>query len=160
MVVVAAGIALTILAERQRAAAVPPSPPDHGTARTFGGSTGFDVAVSDVRVDAAGRVALSVSFHNSSSSQQRADPLDFSLRDASGATAKPVFDASCPRWTRADLHPAGGAGQRPRDADARQVGPDFGPVPLCFTVDHPGGSTLVWNPDVGVFGAPVPIALH
>jgi len=137
--------------------------PDQGSASAFGRLAGFDVTVSDVHLaDAAGRVAVAVSFRNTSSVQQRADPLDFTFRDASGATARPVFDASCPRWTRADLHPAGGARQSPRDSDAQQVGIDFGPVPLCFSVAHAAtaGATLVWDPDVGFFGTPVAIPLR
>jgi hypothetical protein len=140
-----------------------PGPPDHGSANTFGRAAGFDVTVSDFQeTDAGALVTIEVTFRNSSSTQQRADPQDFTFRDASGATASPRFDASCPHWTRADLHPAGGAGQSPRDADAQQVGPDYGPVPLCFTVAHPGagGPTLVWNPDIGLLGAPVAIPLR
>lgn len=162
-VIVAAGVALSALVHPQPGAPSQPAMPDHGSARGLTGPAGFDVTVSDVRVPAAGgRITLQVSFHNASSRQQRADPLDFTLREASGATARPVFDQACPRWTRADLHPAGGASQSPRDAEAQQVGPAFGPVPLCFAVDHPviAGATLVWTPDIGFFGAPVPIALR
>lgn len=162
-VIVAAGLAVTTLVLPRRDAGSRPSVPDHGSARAFTGTPGFDVTVTDVRLpDATGRVTVAVSFHNASSTQQRADPEDFTLRDGSGPPVGPVFDAACPRWPRADLHPAGGAGQSPRDADARQVGQDFGPVPLCFAVPHPvtGAPTLVWTPDVGFFGASVPIALR
>lgn len=156
------GIGLAALVLPRAVAPTPASVPNHGSASTFGRPAGFDITVSDVHVpDGAGRVTLSVSFHNSSSTQQRAEPIDFTLRDASGATSRPVFDASCPRWTRADLHPAGGAGQGPRDADARQVGPDFGPVPLCFDVARAtSGATLVWDPDIGLLGTPVAIPLR
>jgi hypothetical protein len=140
-----------------------PGSPDRGSANTFGRPAGFELTVSDVRgPDASDRVAMDVSFHNTSSTQQRAEAVDFTYRDASGTTARPVFDAACPRWNRADLHPAGGAGQPPRDADAQQVGTDFGPVPLCFLVAHPaaGGATLVWDPDIGLLGSPVTIPLR
>jgi hypothetical protein len=155
------GIALAALA-LPRTAPARAAVPDHGSAGAFGRPAGFDVTVTDVHVpDGAGRVTLSVSFHNSSSTQQRAEPIDFTLRDPSGATVRPVYDAACPRWTRADLHPAGGAGRRPRDADARQVGSDFGPVPLCFDVTRPAaGAALVWDPDIGLLGTPVAIPLR
>ena len=156
-----AGIAVITVLPRADIGARP-SPPDRGSASTFGHPAGFDVTVGDVHLpDAGGRVTMTVTFHNSSSTQQRADPLDFTFRDASGATARPLFDAACPRWTRADLHPAGSAGEGPRDSDAQQVGVDFGPVPLCFTVARaPAGATLLWDPDIGLVGTPVAIPLR
>jgi hypothetical protein len=161
--VVVGGAAVVFLVLRPGEAGARPGQPDQGSASSLGRLAGFDVTVSDVHVpDAAGRVTLAVSFRNTSSVQQRADPQDFTFRDASGATAQPVFDAACPRWTRADLHPAGGASQTPRDSDARQVGTSFGPVPLCFAVAHPAtsGPTLVWDPDIGPLGTPVAIRLR
>lgn len=160
-VVVIAGIAvIVVVLPRQRAA--PQAVPDHGVATTLGAPVGFEVAVSDVHMPAGGgRVTLNVTFHNSSKRQQRADPLDFSFLDRAGDYASPVFDDSCPRWTRTDLHPEGGASQPPRDADASQAGPDFGPVPLCFDVPHITGVTrLVWSPDVGLISTPVAIELR
>ena len=161
--VVIGGAAVAFLVLRPGAAVARPGQPDQGSAATFGRLAGFDVTVSDVSLpDAGGRVTLAVSFRNTSSVQQRADPQDFSFRDASGATARPVFDATCPRWTRADLHPAGGANQSPRDSDAQQVGTSFGPVPLCFSVAHAptDGATLVWDPDIGFLSTPVAIPLR
>jgi len=160
--VVIAGAGVTVVLLPHGDAGSPSSVPDHGSAVTFGGRAGFDVSVSDVHVpDTAGRVTLAVSFRNTSSSQQRADPQDFAFRDGSGGVVRPLFDATCPRWRRADLHPAAGASQSPRDADAQQVGPDFGPVPLCFSVAHPAARpTLVWDPDVGFLGTPVTIPLR
>jgi len=160
--VVIAGAGVTVVLLPHGDAGSPSSVPDHGSAVTFGGRAGFDVSVSDVHVpDTAGRVTLAVSFRNTSSSQQRADPQDFAFRDGSGGVVRPLFDATCPRWRRADLHPAAGASQSPRDADAQQVGPNFGPVPLCFSVAHPAARpTLVWDPDVGFLGTPVTIPLR
>jgi hypothetical protein len=140
------------------------SSPDRGAASDLiGGPVGFQLTVGDVRLPAAGgMVTMTVSFHNTSAAQQRADPQDFTLREGTGAAAGPTFDATCPRWTRADLHPTGGAAAPPRDADARQVGVSFGPVPLCFAVAHPasGGLTLIWNPDVGLLGSPIAVPLR
>lgn len=160
---VVAGVAVAVLVLRPGDIGTRTGRPDQGSASAFGRLAGFEVAVSDVHLaDGAGRVAMAVSFRNTSSTQQRADPQDFTFRDASGGTARPVFDASCPRWTRADLHPAGGARQGPRDPEAQQVGTDFGPVPLCFSVAHAAtaGATLVWDPDIGFFGTPVAIPLR
>jgi hypothetical protein len=163
LAVVAVGAAaVAFLVLRPTELATRPGQADQGSASTFGRTAGFDVTVSDVNVpDGAGRVTLAVSFRNTSTVQQRADPQDFTFRDASGATARPVFDATCPRWTRADLHPAGGTGRSPRDSDAQQVGTTFGPVPLCFSVAHAAtGATLVWDPDIGLLGTPVAIPVH
>jgi len=162
-VVVVGGAGLAFLVLRPSEIATRQGQPDRGSASTFVRSAGFEVTVSDVHVpDAAGRVTLAVSFHNTSTVQQRADRQDFTFRDASGATARPVFDATCPRWTRADLHPAGGASRSPRDSDAQQVGTEFGPVPLCFEVAHAAtdGPTLVWDPDIGFLSTPVAIPLR
>jgi hypothetical protein len=161
LVVGVAAVAFLVL--RPTEIATRPGQPDQGSASTFGHLAGFDVTVSDVHLpDAAGRVTLAVSFRNTSSAQQRADPQDFTFRDASGASARPEFDATCPHWTRADLHPAGEAGRSPRDSDAQQVGTAFGPVPLCFSVAHAptSGPTLVWDPDIGLLGTPVAIPLR
>jgi hypothetical protein len=136
---------------------------DRGSATTFGAAVGFDLTVTDVHIpDGAGRVTMALSFHNTSSSQQRADPGDFTFRDSSEAAVRPVFDTVCPHWTRADLHPRGQAGQAPRDADAQQVGPEFGTVPLCFPLARAASRrpTLVWEPDVGVLSTPIAIALR
>lgn len=139
------------------------SVPNQGSATEFGrGPVGFKVTVTDVRIPASrGTLSLSVSFLNTSSEQQRADPRDFALRDAQGERSRPVLDAGCPRWTRADLHPSGGGSQAPRDSDAQQVGTTFGPVPLCFAVAHPAerGLQLIWDPDIGLLGTPVAIQL-
>jgi hypothetical protein len=161
-VVLVGGAAVAFLVLRPTEIAARPGRPDQGSASSLGRLAGFDVTVSDVQVpDGPGRVTLAVSFRNTSSMQQRADPQDFTFRDASGATARPVFDATCPRWTRADLHPSGGT-QSPRDSDAQQVGTAFGPVPLCFQVARAptDGPTLVWAPDIGLLARPVAIPLR
>lgn len=161
--VAVAGVAVAVLVLRPGATGTRPGLPDQGSASTLGRLAGFDVTVSDVHVpDGPGRVTVAVTFRNTSSVQQRADPLDFRFHDASGAAVGPVFDTACPRWTRADLHPAGGARRNPRDSDAQQVGTEFGPVPLCFAVAHAAtaGPTLVWDPDIGLLGSPVAIPLR
>ena len=132
--VVVGGAGLAFLVLRPSEIATRQGQPDQGSASTFVRPAGFEVTVSDVHVpDAAGRVTVAVSFHNTSTVQQRAD-----------------------------LHPAGGASQSPRDPDARQVGTEFGPVPLCFEVAHGAtdGPTLVWEPDIGLIGTPVAIPLR
>jgi hypothetical protein len=159
MALVAAGT-LVFLAR-----SIPPvqSAPDGGSASTLiGGPVGFELAISDVHIPAAGGlVTMAASFRNTSPAQQRADPLDFTLRDGPGATVRPTFDAACPRWARADLHPAGGQSRSPRDAGARQVGASFGPVPLCFAVAHPSAApTLMWSPDIGLLGSTIAIPLR
>jgi hypothetical protein len=159
---VVACVAVALLVLRPGEVGTEPALPDRGSASSFGRQAGFAITVSDVHIpDAAGVVTMAVSFRNTSSGQQRADPQDFSFRDGSGAT-RPTFGVTCPRWTRADLHPAGGAGQSPRDSDAQQVGTEFGPVPLCFSVAHAvtAKATLVWDPDIGFFGTPVEIPLR
>lgn len=164
-ILVVVGLATTAAFLRSRAA-VPAqqSAPNHGSATEFArGPAGFKVTVTEVRIPSGpGRLSLSVSFLNTSSEQQRADPRDFTLRDTRGTRTRPVFDSACPHWTRADLHPAGGASEAPRDGDAKQVGTTFGPVPLCFTVAHPAakGLDLIWDPDIGLLGTPVAIPLR
>src|SRR5579859_8158987 len=141
------------------------SAPDSGAASTLvGGPVGFRLTVGDVRLPAAGGMAtMAVSFGNTSGAQQRADPQDFTLRGGTAAAVRPTFDAACPRWARADLHPAGGQAEPPRDPEARQVGVSYGPVPLCFAVARQasgGGLTLIWDPDVGLLGSPIAIPLR
>jgi len=109
-------------------------------------------------------VRVQVSFTNTSSSQQRADLGDFSLQDATGATRQPLTGGdACPAWPKTDLHAAANDGQPPRDAAAQQVGPSFGPVPLCFAVagDPDGEFHLQWDPDVSVafLSSPVEVLL-
>lgn len=160
-------------------AAATPVPPDQGTAHsTFVGNAGFAVAVTQVERDAhipaapdpgAGLhyLAVRVQFRNSSAQQQRADPRDFQLVDATGASRPPTFLAAssgCARWRMADLYPNGPGSARPRDPEAVQAGRTFGPVPLCFAAagDPNGSLTLVWDPDVALplFDTPTRITLQ
>jgi hypothetical protein len=109
-------------------------------------------------------VRVQVAFANASTSQQRADLHDFSLIDATGAHRPPVTGGdSCPAWPVTDLHPNRDDGRPPRDAEANQAGPAFGPMPLCFPV---GGNPdaelrLQWDPDVSIafLSAPVEVLL-
>ena len=114
----------------------------------------------------AGRqlVRVEVSFASTTSAQQRADRQDCSLRDGTGATLQPITGGdACPAWAMADLHSASSVGQPPRDAGAEQVGPSFGPVPLCFAVaGNPDGELrLEWDPDVSIafLSSPVEVLL-
>ena len=109
-------------------------------------------------------VRLQVAFANAPSGQQRADLHDFSLLDATGAHRQPVTGGDgCPAWPKSDLHATANDGRRPRDADANQVGPSFGPVPLCFAVggNANGELYLQWDPDVSIafLSAPVQVLL-
>lgn len=135
------------------------SPPDrasvnHGEAGTaVGGKVGFSVDVDSVQrgVDMSGStlVVVTVTFHNSSGAQQRADPLDFSLQTGDKARG-PVFVAGtdCAQWPRTDLYPAHASGQAPRDPGGGRAGQSFGPSTVCFADPGPGSLSLVWDPDV------------
>ena len=140
--------------------------PNQGSAHTLFGAAGYDLTVEQVERQpqlpgapspAVGLsyLRLQISFQNHSTDQQRADPLDFTLRDSSG-TREPSFfgagDGTCGRWQRADLHAAGHERDQPRDREAKQVGPSFGPVPLCFQVARGAEAalTLLWHPDLGL----------
>lgn len=161
--IVVAALAVVTVPRRVQPPAQTSTVADHGTAPRLDGPSGFAVAVSDVRVlSGTGRVIMALTFRNTSSNQQRADPGDFQLRTPSGTTVRPAFDASCPSWNRADLHAGGGSAQSPRDSDAYQVGPVFGPVPLCFSLPDPVscGLALIWDPDLGLLGTAVSIPLH
>jgi hypothetical protein len=109
-------------------------------------------------------VRLQVGFTNTSPAQQRADPGDFSLQDATGAVRRPITGGdACPAWPKTDLHAAANDGQPPRDAGSPQTGPSFDPVPLCFAVagDPDGQLLLHWDPDVSVafLSSPVEVLL-
>ena len=109
-------------------------------------------------------VRVLVRFSNTSASQQRADRTDFSLQDATGASRQPITGGdACPAWRKTDLHATENDGQPPRDAGAPQVGPSFGPVPLCFAVaGNPDGELrLRWDPDVSIpfLSSPVEVLL-
>jgi hypothetical protein len=109
-------------------------------------------------------VRVDVSFASTTSAQQRADRRDFSLRDSTGTMRRPITGGdACPAWAMADLHAASSIGQPPRDAGAEQVGPSFGPVPLCFAIaGNPDGELrLEWDPDVSIafLSSPVEVLL-
>jgi hypothetical protein len=184
VVVAAATLAAFVIIWRTGAESAAPGaatmvPTDQGTAHsTFVGNAGFAVAVSALERDAhmAGApdpgaglhyVALRVQFRNTSAQQQRADPADFQLRDALGVSRAPTFPsagASCTRWRMTDLNPGGPGTRSPRDSEAEQTGPLFGPVALCFAAggDSNGPLTLVWDPDVSLplFDTPTRIPLQ
>lgn len=156
-----------------------PAPPDQGAAHSiFAGNAGFAIAVKQVERSAAITsapatgtglqfVAVRVAFRNSSELQQRADPADSHLVDASGVSRQPTFlsgSSSCTRWQMTDLYPNGPGSAAPRDPKAEQAGRTFGPVPLCFAAagDPNRPLTLVWDPDVGLplFDTPTRVALR
>jgi hypothetical protein len=131
---------------------------DWGSAGTIlGGTTGFTVRVTalqpDVLVDGHDYTVLDVVFANTSDSQQRADPVDFTLTNNAGDTRQPIVDGhgACAPWPRTDLYPHGGQGQPLRDSGAGSAGQNFGPVTLCFPSEAATGRlTLIWDPDVSM----------
>ena len=152
---------------------------DQGTAHAAMGAVNTQFAVTVAHLQRAATipgapppasglhyVTLAVTFTNQSTAQQRANPLDFHLIDASGATRPPTFlapNTSCPRWPMADLYPNGLGSASPRDASATQAGRTFGPQPLCFVAggSADGSLTLIWDPDVSfLFDTPTRIALQ
>ena len=131
---------------------------DWGTAGTIlGGTSGFTVHVTSVQrtepIDSHDYAVLELVFANTSPSQQRADPIDFTLLAGGGSARQPIFVAhsECAEWPLTDLYPNGDAGQPLRDAGGNAAGRMFGPVTLCFS-PPPARSplTLVWDPDVSV----------
>jgi hypothetical protein len=134
----------------------------------LGGTAGFTVRVTHVQRDArvSGKLytVLTLMFANTSDSQQRADPLDFTLVDGSGINRQPMFvgGGDCAKWPRTDLYPRQDVGQPLRDADGRAAGKTFGPATLCFQAE-PSRSvlSLVWDPDVSLpfFDSPTHIPL-
>lgn len=137
--------------------------PNHGqAAREFGGRVGFTVDVTQVDRESA-RLVLHLTFRNTSSEQQRANPADFRLEDATGWHAAPVFEAPCADWGRVDLYPPGATSQPLRDPNGTRAGATWLGT-LCFP-EPPGESaalTLVWEPDVafGPLSVPVRISLR
>ncbi len=160
---VLAGLALVNLTAGQ-GSAPDRAQPDRGMAGTnIGGKAGFELRVSGLQRLAsvpgqpappagAHYVVVRVTFQNSSRDQQRADPLDFHLRDGTNSSRQPVFFGSgdCARWPRTDLQPAGAGAQPLRDPGAQPAGPEWGPTPICFLAyGDPGAAlTLIWDPDV------------
>lgn len=153
---------------------------DHGVAHAAMGAVNTQFSVTVTRLQrgttisgapapASGLhyVTVAVSFKNQSDAQERANPQDFQLVDATGVTRSPTFlaapNAQCPRWTIADLYPNGPGSAAPRDAQATQAGRTFGPQPLCFAAGGPpdGSLTLIWDPDVSfLLDSPTRIALQ
>ena len=67
--------------------------------------------------------------------KNRADPLDFQVRDAAGEQSPAVFDASgCEHWASFEIPYSEG----------------FGPRPICFRPAGAGPLTIVWGPDLGL----------
>jgi hypothetical protein len=135
----------------------------------LGGTAGFTVRVTNIQRDAQVNgnpyTVLTLMFVNTSASQQRADPLDFTLVDGSSVDRKPIFvgRGDCAEWPRTDLYAKRDAGQPLRDADGRAAGQTFGPVTLCFHAE-PSKSVLglIWDPDVSLpfFDSPTHIPLR
>ncbi|HEV1997823.1 MAG TPA: hypothetical protein VGR61_06805 [Candidatus Dormibacteraeota bacterium] len=76
--------------------------------------------------------------------QNRADLLDFQVRDSQGRQSKPVFDApGCGHWDSSEIpYPQ-----------------SLGPKPICFRPDGPPPLTVVWGPDLGLLFDDVRIPL-
>ncbi|HKW06786.1 MAG TPA: hypothetical protein VJS19_04380 [Candidatus Dormibacteraeota bacterium] len=113
-----------------------------------GAPAGFEVDVTSVEAQ-SNQLVLTVVFRNHTQPQmfeavsyRHTSPADFTLR-AGGRTLRPVFSADCPNWPEVDVNR--GATSAPRQ--------------LCFAVTSPAGTSLVWDPDLGVIPEPVSIAL-
>jgi hypothetical protein len=124
---------------------------DWGAAGTnLGGTSGFTVRVTNVQrnalVNGNPYTVLNLMFANTSDSQQRADPVDFTLTDGSGVNRQPLFvgHSDCAGWPRTDLYPKGDVGQPLRDADGRAAGQTFGTVSLCFQSELSTSTLTLW----------------
>lgn len=159
------GIYLSLTAARQQT-------PVHAAIPNQGDAGGFllhvigvDREASDPIFTGPGHlVKVVVTFENTTSSQQRADPADFGLQgQRAGSDVHPTHlpSGDCRQWQRADLYPPRGGGGALRDADAQRAGPTFGPVTLCFTpATTTGRLFLHWAPDIGLIGGDVRIPLR
>jgi hypothetical protein len=134
--------------------------PNAGQAATQFGAVGFRLRVDALR-RLGGQVQVQLTFTNSSQQQQRADPRDFTLSNASGSSVRPAFGGSCPDWGRVDLYPPGAGAEPLRDPGGTRSGPTWGPSSLCFPA-LAGSLTLVWEPDVafGPLSEPIRIPLR
>ena len=117
------------------------------TATNVMGTVGFKVKVDQVQ-RSEGEVIVTVTFQNTSDSQQRADPADFSLK-VGGHDVAPSFGTTCRNWGRVDLYPPAGSNEALRDPNGTKAYATWGPATLCFA-DSAAPSDLVlgWNPDV------------
>ncbi len=110
-------------------------------ARTFAGASTapFTVEIHDVQhagSTSGPLVRMIATLSNRGRTSYRADPGDFNLKDANGATWPVRFDPTpeCSAWAVTPVQP----------------GSDFGPVPLCFVTATPPLAPLevTWDPDV------------
>jgi len=134
--------------------------PNAGQAATQFEAVGFYLKVDSVARGADG-VRVQLTFNNTSSQQQRADPQDFTLTNQTGTQVRPQFNDSCPDWGRVDLYPLQGGDAPLRDPGGTKAGAHWGPSTLCFP--SIGGSlTLIWEPDVafGPLSEPIRIPLR
>jgi hypothetical protein len=169
-VVVAIGVLVFVNITAGRGSAADRAGIDWGAAGTnLGGTTGFTVRVTniqrDARVNGNPYTVLTLVFANTSESQQRADPLDFTFVDGSGVRRRPIFvgHTGCAEWPRTDLYPRRDVGQPLRDAGGRAAGQTFGPATLCFYAEPSRSAlTLIWDPDVSLpfFDSPTDIPLR
>ena len=74
-------------------------------------------------------------------SYRHTSPADFRLKWPDGSEHSAVFSADCPNWPELQI----------------ERGASSSPKPLCFDVPDTGmpGTSIVWDPDVGLFSAPV-----
>ena len=162
MVVVGAGLAYFAFTAVNGPIGVPltSTTPNAGQAATQFNAVGFHLKVDAVQRTAGG-IRLQLTFTNTSSQQQRANPEDFTLTNDSATTFRPQFNADCPNWGRVDLYPQGAGDEPQRDPEGTRAGPVWGPSPLCF--GYLGGNlTLIWEPDVafGPLSEPIRIPLR
>lgn len=125
------------------------APPSRGgaTATNAMGTVGFKVKVDQVQ-RSDDEVIVTLTFDNTSDSQQRADPADFNLR-IDGHNVPPSFGAKCSNWGRVDLYPASGSNEPLRDPSGTRAPANWGPAKLCFADSAaPSDLVLEWNPDV------------
>ena len=118
-----------------------------GTAYSLSGPVGFKVRVDTVQ-RADDQIVVTLTFDNTSHSQQRADPADFALK-INGHALRPSFSSECPNWGRVDLYPQGGPNEPLRDTDGTKAPSTWGPATLCFA-DSSAATDLIleWRPDV------------
>lgn len=117
------------------------------TATNAMGPVGFKVKVDQVQ-RSDGEIIVTLTFENTSDSQQRADPADFRLK-VSGREVTPSFGATCSNWGRVDLYPPSGSNEPLRDPNGTKAPATWGPATLCFADSAaPSDLVLVWSPDV------------
>ena len=108
---------------------------------------GFEAYFVDAHV-ADSHVVLEVRLTNHTSAGQfeavsyrHTSPADFRLAWPDGSEHDAVFTVDCPNWPELQV----------------ERGASSGPKPLCFNAPSTGvrGTRIVWDPDLGLFSAPI-----